>query len=75
MRIGGAVSQDIRVTSGVPQGRHLGPLCFIWFVIRISMIFEYVRVLFYADIMKLFLPVGGFQDCMEIQSDLNKLYE
>jgi hypothetical protein len=36
IRIGGAVSKDIRVTSGVPQGSHLGPLCFIWFVNRIS---------------------------------------
>jgi hypothetical protein len=49
IRIGGAVSKDIRVTSGVPLANHLGPLCFIWFVNRISMIFEYVRVLFYAD--------------------------
>jgi hypothetical protein len=75
IRIGGAVSKDIRVTSVVPQGSHLGPLCFIWFVNRISMIFEYVHVLFYADDMKLFLPVKSFQDCMKIQSDLNKLFE
>jgi hypothetical protein len=39
IKIGGAVSKDIRVTSGVPQGSHIGPLCFIWFVNRISMIF------------------------------------
>jgi hypothetical protein len=63
------------VTSGVPQGSHLGPLCFIWFVNRISEIFDYVRVLFYADVMKFFLPVSGFQDCLKIQSDLNKLSE
>jgi hypothetical protein len=75
IRIGGAVSKDIRVTSGVPQGSHLGLLCFIWFVNRISMIFEYVRVLFYSDDKKLFPPVKSFQDCMKIQSDLNKLFE
>jgi hypothetical protein len=61
IRIGDAVSKDIKVTSGVPQGSHLGPLCFIWFVNRISEIFVYVRVLFYADDMKLFRPVSGFQ--------------
>jgi hypothetical protein len=38
-------------------------------------IFDYVRVLFYADDMKVFHPVRGFQDCMKIQSDLNKLSE
>jgi hypothetical protein len=67
IRIGDAVSKDIRVTSGVLQGSHLGPLCFIWFVNRISVFFDYVHVLFYADDMKLFLPVRGFQDCMKIQ--------
>jgi hypothetical protein len=73
--IGDAVFKDIKVTSGVPRGSHLGLLCFIWFVNRISEIFDNVRVLFYVDDMKLFLPVCGFQDCLKIQSDLNKLSE
>jgi hypothetical protein len=66
------VAQFLRilVTWGVPQGSHLGPLCFIWFVNRISEIFDYV-----ADNMKLFLPVSGFQDYLKIQSNLNKLLE
>jgi hypothetical protein len=38
IRIGHAVFKDISVTSG-----------FIWFVNRISVIFDYVRVLFYAN--------------------------
>jgi hypothetical protein len=73
IRIGDAVSKDIKVTSGVPQASHLGPLCFIWFVNRISEIFDYVRVLFYADDMKLFLSISGYQ--VKIQLDLNKLSE
>jgi hypothetical protein len=40
IRIGGAVSKDIRVTSGVPQGSHLGLLYFIWLVNRISVIYD-----------------------------------
>jgi hypothetical protein len=75
VRIGDAVSKDIRVKSGVPQGTHLGPLCFIWFVNRIWVVIDYVCVLFYADDMKLFLPARGFQDCIKNQSDLNKLSE
>jgi hypothetical protein len=47
--IGDVVSKDIRVTSVVPQESHIGPLCFIWFLNRIKVIFNYVRVLFYAD--------------------------
>jgi hypothetical protein len=71
VRIGDCVSRDILVTSGVPQGSYLGPLCFIWFVNEISRILR--RVLFYADDMKLFLPVRGFRDCLRIQDDLNRL--
>jgi retron-type reverse transcriptase len=48
VRMGDCVSRDILVTSGVPQGSHLGPLCFIWFVNEISRIFGHVRVLFYG---------------------------
>jgi hypothetical protein len=54
------VSRDILVTSGIPQGSHLGPLCFIWLVNEISRIFRHVRVIFYSDDMKLFLLVHGF---------------
>jgi hypothetical protein len=75
IRIVDAGFKDIRVTSGVSQGRHLGPLCFIWFVNRISVIFDYVRALSHADDMKLFLAVRGFQECMKIQLDLNRLSE
>jgi hypothetical protein len=71
IRIGDEVSKYIKVISG----KNLGPLCFIWFVNRISEIFDYVGVLFYAEDMKLFLPVSGFKDCLKIQSDLNKLSE
>jgi hypothetical protein len=51
----------------------LGPLCFIWFVNEITLMFKYVKALFHADDMKLFLPVGLSHDCLKIQSDLNRL--
>jgi hypothetical protein len=51
----------------LPAEVDLGPLCFIWFVNSISVIFDYVHVLFYANHMKLFFPVKGFQDCMKFQ--------
>jgi hypothetical protein len=44
VRIDDCVSRDILFTSGVPQGRHLGQLCFIWFVNEISWIFKIFRL-------------------------------
>jgi hypothetical protein len=46
-----------------------GRICFIWFVNDIAQICEYVRVFFYADDMKLFLPVRDYQDCLKRQSE------
>jgi hypothetical protein len=55
--MGDCVSRGILVTSCVPQGSHLRPLCFIWFMNEISWIFRHEWVLFYADDMKLFFLV------------------
>jgi hypothetical protein len=68
-------SRDILVTSGVPQGNHLRPLCFIWFVNEIFRIFRHVWVLFYVNHIKLFLTVRGFRGYLIIQNNLNRLLE
>jgi hypothetical protein len=42
----------------------------------LAQIFELVyESFFYVDDMKLFLPVRNFQDCLNIQSDLNRLVD
>jgi hypothetical protein len=56
------------VTSGVPQGSYLGPLCFIWFVNRISEIFDYIRVLFYADDMDEEMTFSEHLDVMVVKA-------
>jgi hypothetical protein len=41
----------------------------VW-LLRVLFKAAYVRLLFYADDMKLFLLVRGFQNCLKIKSDL-----
>jgi len=48
-----AASKLIYVTSGVPQGSHLGPLLFTLFINDLPSIITHSRVLMYADDVKL----------------------
>jgi hypothetical protein len=46
IRIDDCASRNILVMSGVTQGSHLGPLCFIWFVNELAVIFKFAHLLF-----------------------------
>jgi hypothetical protein len=59
--MGDCVSRVIFVTLSVSQDSHLGHSAS--FGLKIAQIFEYERLLFYVDDMKMFLLVHGFQDC------------
>lgn len=64
-------SSQFNVTSGVPQGSHLGPLLFNLFVNDVVSVFKYVRCLIYADDMKLFATLDNHTDSIKFQTDLN----
>jgi hypothetical protein len=49
VRVGGHLSEEVRVTSGVPQGSVLGPLLFLAYVNDISMTIESTIRLFADD--------------------------
>lgn len=68
--INGFKSMLINVTSGVPQGSHLGPLLFNLFVNDVVHIFKHVKCLIYADDMKLFMTVKTLSDASNFQQDL-----
>lgn len=66
-------SKKISVTSGVPQGSHLGPILFVLYLNDLPSILKFSRILMYADDVKLFLPLNSNSDCNLLQIDLGKL--
>jgi len=70
VKIGNHLSKLINVTSGVPQGSHLGPLLFIIFINDIVKCLQYSEILIYADDIKIFKAIDNSQEAHEFQLDL-----
>jgi len=67
------VSKMIYVTSGVPQGSHLG--LFTLFISDLPSIVTYSREVMYADDVKLCLSYNNIKSGFCLQSDINKFQE
>jgi hypothetical protein len=70
--LNGCRSEPFVVTSGVPQGSHLGPLFFLLFINDITKHIN-SQCLLYADDLKIFRQITNVGDCLILQKDLDEL--
>ena len=74
VRVGGQLSEEVRVTSGVPQGSVLGPLLFLACVNDIWRNMESIIRLF-ADDCVIYRKIINNADMENFQKDLERLGE
>ena len=73
--LNGHLSSASKVVSGVPQGTILGPILFLIYIADIGYNITRSTVSSYADDSKISRKVRNRQDGLELQIDLNKLYD
>lgn len=72
VKLGTVKSDPFCISSGVPQGSHLGPLLFVLFVNDLCSELESLKSM-YADDMKIFRVVSSPVDCCALQADVDKV--
>ena len=68
----GCRSASVEVSSGVPQGSQLGPLCFILYLNDVFRNFK-CNSLGFADDLKLYNIIRNSHDCLGLQEDIDAL--
>ena len=71
VKVAGALSHRYDITSGVPQGSHLGPLIFILFI-NLCALLQSSKLL-YADDLKIYRSICNSNDVRVLQGDINVL--
>ena len=74
MVVDGAISDELHVISGVPQGSVLGPLLFLIYIDGVeSVTLSDGTIVLYADDMVLYRPIYSYEDYWLLQQDINAI--
>lgn len=73
--IKGFISDYRSVSSGIPQGSHLGPLLFNFYINDIGNNLSNSNYLLYADDAKIFNVIRNESDCVSLQRNITALAE
>ena len=72
VKISDIYSLSYLASSGVPQGSHLGPLLFLFFINDVASVLKYCRFLLFADDAKFFLEIDSLESAAYLQEDLTR---
>lgn len=72
--INGHCSDFVNISSGVPQGSHLGPTLFLIFINDISSNFQNCEFSLYADDLKIYKNINSVRDSILLQQDLSRFF-
>ena len=73
VKINNSSSNNLPVTSGVPQGSVLGPTLFIYFINDLPLVTT-LKTKIFADDTKLFTPISNDDDQFKLQEAIDKMY-
>ena len=74
VRVGTHYSEEVRVTSGVPQGSVLGPILFLHYINDISTNIE-SKIRLFADDCIIYRKILNIKDVEKLLADLHRLGE
>ncbi len=73
--VGNTFSESSPVLSGIPQGTILAPILFVLFINDLPDILCSSKVNLFADDIKIYKEIKNSDDCLLLQSDLDRIYE
>lgn len=63
------------MSSGVPQGSHIGPILFLAFINDIKQVVKFSKFLLFADDLKIYVKINSPLDASKLQRDLNAVVD